>query len=179
MRKKDYMAFLELIDFKKVRKALWYILCIAVTISLQNLLFARVEIFGVHPLFVPVIVIAIGVYEGAVWGAAMGLITGYFFDMTLLDSTALFMVLLAAMGFAAGFLTEFLINRRFFSYFVLSLAALAATALCQVVPLWIFKGTPFGQLLPTMLLQILWSCPFCFPAYFAVKAISIRRKEAE
>ncbi len=173
------MAFLELIDFKKIRKALWYILCVIVTVSLQNLLFSRVEILGVKAFFVPVIVIAIGVYEGAVWGAALGLITGWVCDITMLDSTATFLVLFAALGFAAGFLTEFIINRRFFSYFVLSVAALAVTVLCQIVPLWIFKGNPLGSILPTALLQILWSLPFTLPAYFAVKAISIRRKEEE
>ncbi len=173
------MAFLELIDFKKIRKALWYLLCVIITISLQNLLFSRIAIFGVHALFVPVIVIAIGVFEGAVWGAALGLVTGYFCDMTMVDNTALFLVLFAAMGFAAGFLTEFLINRRFFSYFVLAVAALLITAICQIVPLWIFRGTPFLDLLPTVLLQVLWSAPFTVPAYFAVKAVSIRRKEEE
>jgi len=173
------MAFLELIDFKKIRKALWYILCVIITISLQNLLFARVEFWGVHAFFVPVIVIAIGVYEGAVWGAALGLITGWFCDITMLDSTATFLAVFAALGFAAGFLTEFIINRRFFSFFVLALAGLLITALCQIVPLWVFKGNPLGSILPTMLLQVLWSCPFAVPAYFAVKAISIRRKEEE
>ncbi len=173
------MAFLELIDFKKIRKALWYLLCVIITISLQNLLFSRVAIFGVHALFVPVIVVAFGIFEGAVWGAALGLVTGYFCDMTMVDNTALFMVLFAVMGFAAGFLTEFLINRRFFSYLVLSVAALLLTAICQIVPLWIFRATPFFDLLPTVLLQVLWSTPFSVPAYFAVKAISIRRKEEE
>ncbi len=173
------MAFIELIDFKKIRKALWYLLCVIIAISLQNLLFSRVALFGVHPLFIPVVVIAFGVFEGAVWGASLGLITGYFCDITMLDSTALFMVLFALMGFAAGFLTEFLINRRFFSYFVLAVAALIITVICQVVPLWIFKGTPIFHLLPTMILQVLWSAPFTFPAYFAVKAVSIRRKEEE
>ena len=173
------MAFLELIDFKKVRKALWYLLCVAITISLQNLLFSQVEILGVHAFFVPVIVVAIGVFEGAVWGAALGLVAGYFCDITMMESTVLFMVLFAAIGFAAGFLTEFLINRRFFSCFVLCTAALFATAICQIVPLWIFQSTPLGSLLPTLFLQILWSLPFSVPAYLAVKAVSIRRKEEE
>ncbi len=173
------MLIYELIDFKKIRKGLWYILCVIVTISLQNLLFSRIAIFGVRPYFVPVIVIAIGIFEGGVWGALMGLITGYFCDMTLVDNTALFMVLFAILGFAAGFMTEFLINRRFFSFLVLAVAALLISALCQIVPLWIFRSTPLGQLLPTLLLQVLWSVPFAVPAYFAVKAVSIRRKEED
>ena len=171
------MIFLELIDFKKVRKALWYILCVIISISLQNLLFARVEIFGAKAFFVPVIVIAIGVFEGAVWGASLGILAGYLCDLTVLDSTVMYLVLFAAMGFAAGFLTEFVINRRFFSCFVLSLSALIITAFCQIIPLWVFKSTPLGSIMPTFLLQILWSCPFTLPAYFAVKAINAKKRE--
>ena len=173
------MPIYELIDFRKIRKGLWYTICVIVTISLQNLLFSRIAFWGVHPYFVPCLVIAIGIFEGGIWGAVMGLITGYFCDMTLLDNTALFMVLFALMGFASGFLTEFIINRRFFSFLVLVVAALLLTALCQIVPLWIFRSTPLGQLLPTLLLQTIFSIPFAIPAYFAVKAVSIRRKEEE
>ncbi|MBE7016961.1 MAG: hypothetical protein E7420_02210 [Ruminococcaceae bacterium] len=173
------MAFIELINFKKIRKALWYLLCVIISISLQNLLCSRIALFGVHAFFIPVVVIAFGVFEGAVWGASLGLITGYFCDITMLESTVLFMVLFAALGFAAGFLAEFIINRRFFSYFVLALSGLILTVICQIVPLWIFKGTSLLQLLPTMILQILWSAPFTVPAYFAVKAVSIKRKEED
>ena len=173
------MAFLELIDFKKIRKALWYILCVIVTLSLQNLLFSQVEIFGTRAFFAVVIVVAIGVFEGAIWGATLGLITGYFCDISMLESTATFAVLFAIVGFAAGFLAEFVINRRFFSYFVLALVALIAATLCQIVPLWIFKSTALGSLLPTALLQIVWSAPFSVPAYFAVKAISTKMTDAE
>ena len=86
------MALIELIDFKKIRKALWYLLCIIISISLQNLLCARVAIFGVHAFFIPVVIIAFGVFEGAVWGASLGLVAGYFCDITMLESTVLFMV---------------------------------------------------------------------------------------
>ena len=173
------MALIELIDFKKIRKALWYLLCIIISISLQNLLCARVAIFGVHAFFIPVVIIAFGVFEGAVWGASLGLVAGYFCDITMLESTVLFMVLFAAMGFAAGFLSEFIINRRFFSYFVLAVLGLILTVICQIIPFWIFKGTSLWKILPTMILQTLWSAVFTVPAYFAVKAISIKRKEEE
>lgn len=171
------MAFLELLDIKKIRKALIYLLCVIVTISLQNMLFSRVEIAGAKPLFVPVIVVAIGIFEGGFWGGMFGLVTGWLFDMTLLDNTVLFMLLFTFLGFASGFLTRFVINRRFFSAMLLSALALFATGVCQIVPLWIFSSTPLGDLMPTLLLQTLWSVPFAAPAYFAVKTISERRRE--
>lgn len=171
------MAFLELLDIKKIRKGLIYLLCVIVSIGLQNLLFARVSFWGVHVMFVPVIVVAIGIFEGGVWGAVFGLICGWLLDMTMLSSTATFLVLFALLGFGAGFLTEFVINRRFFSAMLLSLLALGITAACQIVPLWAFHSTPLGDVLPTAGLQTAVSLPFAVPAYFAVKAISARRKE--
>ena len=51
-------------------------------------------------------------------------------------------------------------------------AALLITALCQIVPLWIFHGTALGALLRTALLQALWSLPFAVPVYFVAKRIA-------
>ncbi|MGN1001302.1 MAG: hypothetical protein ACI4PC_00900 [Oscillospiraceae bacterium] len=171
------MAFLDLIDLKKIRRALLYVLCVIVTLGLQDAFFSRVELLGVRALFVPVIVVAIGLFEGGVWGCVFGLVTGYFCDMSFSANTALFLVLFAVFGFLAGFLAEFLVNRRFLSYAILSALALFITPMCQIVPLWIFNGTPLSQLMPTVCLQALWSLPFMIPAYFAVKAIAAREKE--
>lgn len=171
------MAFLDLIDLKKIRRALLYALCVIVTLGLQDAVFSRVELLGVRAMFVPVIVVAIGLYEGGVWGCMFGLLTGYLCDMSFSANTALFLVLFAVFGFLAGFLAEFLVNRRFMSYFILAAAALFITPVCQIVPLWIFDGTPLGKLLPTVCLQALWSLPFTVPAYFAARAIAARERE--
>ena len=171
------MPFLELLNMKKIRKALIYLALIFVSLGLQNMLLGRIALWGVHAFIMPAVVVAIGVFEGGVWGAALGLVAGWLTDMTLLDSTATYMVLCAILGFGGGFLTEFFINRRFFSYMLLALAAELIAGCCQVVPLWIFRSTPLGALLPTLLLQTLWSLPFAAAAYFAVKAIAVKRKE--
>lgn len=169
---------LDLIDLKKIRRALLYAVCVIVTLGLQDMIFSRVELLGVHALFVPVTVVAIGLFEGGVWGCLFGLVTGYLCDMSFSANTVLFLVLFAVFGFLAGFLADFLVNRRFLSCAVLSALALFITPLCQIVPLWIFDGTPLSALLPTACLQALWSLPFIVPAYFAVRAIAARKKDA-
>ena len=171
------MEFIELLNMKKIRKAGIYLLCVIVVLGLQNMLLARISFWGVRALMLPALVVAIGIFEGAVWGTVFGLILGWLSDMSFLDSTATYMVLYAVLGFGSGFLTEFFINRRFFSYMLLTLAAGLITAGCQIVPLWIFHSTPLGGLLPTALLQNFWSLFFAVPVYFAVKAIAQRRKE--
>jgi hypothetical protein len=84
-------------------------------------------------------------------------------------------LLYPALGFFSGLLGKFLVNKRFFSYLILSAAALALTAACQMFRLLVFDGAPGMALLRTAGLQVLWSLPFSVPAYFACKALSGRR----
>ena len=136
------------------------------------MVFSQIELLGVHALFVPAIVVAIGMYEGGVWGALFGLLAGYICDMSFSANTALFLVLFAVFGFLSGLLADFFVNCRFYSFMIIAALALLITPVCQIIPLWIYDGTPLGALLPTAALQTLWSIPLAAPAYFAVKAIA-------
>ena len=168
--------FLDLINLDKIRRAVLYLFCIIVSLWLQTMVFSRVAPLGVKPFFLPVVVVAIGLWENGVWGAVLGLITGLYTDMAMTESTATFLVLFSLYGFAAGVLGEFVINRRFVSYMILSALALLFTAACQIVPLWIFRGAALEALLPVALLQSAWGFPLAVPVYFAAKAISGRRR---
>lgn len=167
---------LDLINLEKIRRAVLYIICIAISLWLQMMVFSRVTILGVKPFFLPVVVIAIGLWEGGVWGGALGLATGLYADLAMAESTVTFLVLFAFFGFFSGVLGEFVINRRFVSYMILAALSLLFAAACQIVPLWIFKGAALGGLLPVALLQSAWGYPLAVPAYFAAKAISGRRR---
>ena len=68
----------DLINKDKVHRVLWCALYMAVTLLLQNTVFAHIALFGVHAMFVPAVVVAVGVFEGGTWGAVFGLIAGYF-----------------------------------------------------------------------------------------------------
>ena len=100
----------DLINQDKVHRALWCALYLAVTLLLQNTVFAHVALFGVHAMFVPAVVVAVGVFEGGTWGAVFGLIAGYFCAMGYPGTGMLFAVLFAVIGFGAGMLAEYLIN---------------------------------------------------------------------
>ena len=168
--------FLDLINLNKIRRAILYLFVIGVTMWLQTMLLARLTILGVKPFFVPVVAVAIGLWEGGVWGCLLGLITGLSCDLALNESVVTFLVLFSAYGFFSGVLAEHVINRRFLSYLILAVLALLLTALIQIVPHWIFRGVSLNLLLPIALLQTLWSIPFAVPAYFACKAVSGKRR---
>ena len=168
------MILFDLINLKQLRRALLYALCLLVTLTLQNALFSQIAPMGVKAMFVPTLVVAIGLFEGGFWGGVFGMVAGLFCDMASTDTTVLYTVFFAAEGFLAGMLADIYINRRFYSCLILSLAALVFTALLRIVPLWIYRGADIALLLRTGALQTLWSLPFAAPAYFACRSIASR-----
>ena len=171
------MPLFELIDFRKLRKAILYLICIVAAVWLQTMALPRMELLGAKPFFIPALAVAVGMFEGGVWGGLLGLLAGIGCDWSFSDSTVQFLVLFAAFGFLSGLLSEFLINRSFFACMLLSVLALAVTALCQVIPLWIFRGADPKALFPVAGLQVLWSLPFAALSYLVVKRIAGRNPD--
>ena len=163
------MIFLDLINLKKIRRAVICVLCIIAALWIQIMVLARVDIAGAKPMILPGLAAAFGV-----WGGSLGIVAGLLYDRCCVGSAALYLVLFAAFGFFAGVLAEYLLNRRFLSFFILSAAALVVTALCQIIPMWLFHDAMLGPLLAIGAKQTLWSLPLTVPVYFAAKGISKR-----
>ena len=171
------MAILELINLRKARKAILYLLLIVVALWLQTMVLSRVNLLGAKPFFLPVLAVAFGLFEGGVWGGMLGLAAGIGCMLSLAGSPVLFLVLLPVFGFLSGLLAEFLINRRFLSYLLLSALALLVTSLLQALPLWLFRGAELSPLARVALLQALWSLPLAVPTYFVVKLLAGRERD--
>ena len=167
---------LDLIDLKKIRKAILYLLCIVVCHWFQTLALSRAVLLGAAPLFLPALAVAIGMWEGGVWGALLGLVAGALLDAACSDSHVLFTLLFMVYGFFSGMLTDFFINRRFLSYVLLSAAALLLTALVQILPL-LLRGSAIAPLLRTALFQGLWSLPLALPVWPIVRAVAGKARE--
>lgn len=170
------MGILELINLRKARKAILYLLCIVVTLWLQTMVFSRLVLLGAKPFFVPALIVAIGMFEGGVWGGMLGLAAGLGCLWSMAGSPVLFLVLLPVFGFLSGLLADFLINRRFLAYLLLAALALLVTALLQALPLWVFRGAAPRPLMTVALLQALWALPLAVPAYFVTKLLAGRER---
>jgi cell shape-determining protein MreD len=166
--------FLDLIDLNKLRRGVLYALFLLAVLAVQNLVLSHVSILGVRPMILPVAVAAVGLFEGGVWGGAFGLCAGLLTDMSF-ETTVLFTILFTVLGFLTGMLAQFVLNRRFFSYLFVSLAALLITALGQMFQLLAFQGADLIRLLLTAGLQTLWSLPLCIPVYFPCRAMARRK----
>jgi len=172
MREAFVMIFLDLINLKKIRKAIVYLFCIVLTLWLQTMVFSRVAFLGAKPFFVPALVVAIGLFEGGIWGGVLGLVTGFYCDMSLSGNTIQFTVFCTACGFFSGCLVDFVINRRFVSYMLLAALTLLAAAFIQAAPLWLFRDTAPAPLFSVAGLQAVWSLPFAVLFYYITRAIA-------
>lgn len=153
--------------FKKVniKRVLKYALYMFLALVCQNMLFTQIRPLGVCPMVLPAVAVAVGMFEGATWGTVFGLIMGVFADMAFVENTVTFTVLFPALAFVSGFISQFFLNRRFFAFMCSALAALFITALVQMVLTTALDGLS-AAMIPTVLLQTVWSLPPAVLAYF-------------
>lgn len=149
------------------RKLLKYALYLFLALLLQNMLLGGVRIAGVCPLVLPAAAVALGMFEGPVWGVLLSIVLGIFGDMAYVENTILFTLLFPLLSFAASFVTRFFINRRFFAFMGAAAAAYVITGLVQMMH--VSASDSFSlTMLGTVILQALWALPFAPLAYFPV-----------
>ena len=148
-----------------VKRVLYYVLYMFLALVCQNMIFPQFRIFGICPMALPAVAVAVGMFEGATWGSVFALVMGVFADMSFVENTTMFTVLFPAIAFASGFISQFFINRRFFAYMFTAFAALVVTAVVQMVKLSLIDGWTADMLL-TVLLQAIISLPPAVLAYF-------------
>lgn len=165
--------FRDLINREKIRRALLYLAYILAAQFLQDTFFSSISLFGVNMCFMPAVVVAIGAFEGGVWGAAFGLVCGFMCDISY-DNVALFTVVFPVLGFFAGVLTRWFVNASFFAYMIMCLAAFAVTAAGQMLELFI-RGHSLLPMLRTAVIQVLWSMPMAAALYFPCRSIARRK----
>lgn len=159
------MTLRELFAKINVKRLLKYALYMFLSLMAQNMLFTQIRPFGVCPMVLPAVAVAVGMFEGATWGAVFSLIMGIFADMAFIENTVTFTILFPALSFAAGFVSQFHINRRFFAFMGVTLAALLVTGVVQMLKTAAMDVWA-GSMITTVLLQTLWSLPPAVLAYF-------------
>lgn len=155
----------EFIPKINLRKVLLYALYIFVTLVIQDMLLSQFRIFGVCPMVLPAAAVAAGMFEGATWGSVIAVVIGVFADMAFPESTVTFTLLFPVLSFAAGFISQFYINKRFFAFMLASLGALLVTALVQMLHVMVTDSFSL-VMISTVVMQTLWSLPFAALAYF-------------
>ena len=139
----------DLLEKINVGKILRYGLYLLVLLIAQNILFTQLRLLGVCPMVLPAAAVAMGMFEGATWGPLFS----------------------PAISFAAAFISNFFINRRFFAYIGAAAFGLLITAFGQLLKT--AASDSFSTVMvTTALLQSLWSLPFAVLAYFPPARLS-------
>ena len=155
----------EILKKINIKRLLQYWLFMFLSLVAQNMLFTQLRPLGVCPLVLPAVAVAVGMFEGAVWGAVFSLVLGYFADMAFIENTIAFTVLFPALSFLAGFVAQFFINRRFFAYMGAAFIGILITGIFQMLKT-VAMDVWSGSMISTVILQTLWSLPFAALAYF-------------
>lgn len=150
---------LNRIDFKKLRVFLEYAVYLLLAMLLQGLLFSRLSIFGVKGFVLPAAVVAAGMFLGGMRGAVFGICLGLVTDMSYTESSFMYTIVFALIGFGAGFASEFYINKSFLVFMVISVIAVLLSGLAQYLAAVIFGGAELVQGIVTVLLQTALSIP--------------------
>ena len=155
----------DLFEKINIHRVLRYALFMLLTLMAQNMILSHFRLFGSCPMVLPAVAVAGGLFEGATLGPLFSLIMGIFADMSFVEHTIFFALVLPALSFAAAFVSQFFINRRFFAFMGITLAALFITAALQMLKT-LAGDTWSGAMLSTVIVQTLWSLPFSAVAYF-------------
>lgn len=166
--------FADVIDLKRLRLALIYMLTLVVLMFFQDTVFARLGLFGVKMLFIPAAIVAVSLFEGGFRGGLFGLLAGLLCDLTFPESSLLFTVLFPAIGFFSGLASEFWLSRSFTAYLTTAACALLVTALCQMMRVILVEPGSVLACLVTVLVQTLWSMPMAVVCYFLMGRIHRR-----
>ena len=155
----------DLFEKINIHRVLRYALFMLLTLMAQNMILSHFRLFGSCHMVLPAVAVAVGMFEGATLGPLFSLIMGIFADMSFVEHTIFFALVLPALSFTAAFVSQFFINRRFFAFMGITLAALFITAVLQMLKT-LAGDTWSGAMLSTVIVQTLWSLPFSAVAYF-------------
>ena len=176
LQNRGVIMWRDLIRKDRLRSILLLALYLALTLLVQNTLFAKLRIWGVHVIVLPALMTAVGMFRGPVWGGVFGIFAGVFANMGYPESIVLFILLLPLIGYVTGMLSEHLLTRSLVAFLCMVLGAQLLTAFFQLFRLWVFQGAEFKALLITGLKQTAVSLPFSIPFFYISRAVNRRER---
>ncbi len=164
---------IDLIDLSRLRRSIVYGLVLLGLFILQALFVSKLPLLGVRAMLVPAFVVAVGLWEGGLWGGLVGLAAGYFMDLGYSEQTVLFTVLFPMLGFFSGMLGKYLLHKGFVSFITLALCGLCVITFCQMFRfLFIADTVSRWAVWRTGIIQVLWSIVWSIPVYFPIRRIA-------
>lgn len=140
---------------------------------LERYILARVPVFGVQPMLLPLAVMAVAVLEGSVAGAGFGLAVGVLYDALALRGMGAMILGLTLLGLAAGIAAQYVLNQGFVGCLICSAVSLCLIDLVRSL-IRLAQGVALPALLRVAVPEILWSLVFAWPVYLIFRWVHRR-----
>ena len=119
---------------------------------------------GAVPLLIPMMVVAVGILEGARAGAGFGIAAGLVLAAATHGST-LWVCLLSLCGWVCGLLAQYVLRRDFVGFLPAALVLAFLRCGYMVFSGWAGGAAEVTVLLRVALLECLWTVLFAMPVY--------------
>ena len=131
--------------------------------------------FGAVPLLLVVAAAGLSHFADSGRGAVLGLFCGILCDVALGKPTIMCTVTLSVIGLFLGYLGETVLSRRFPSYLICCIGAVALMSFVQMFGLLFFDGAAVFSLLLTAVMQTVSSSVCAVLMYPIIKRLAHRR----
>ncbi|MCD8146778.1 MAG: rod shape-determining protein MreD [Clostridiales bacterium] len=147
--------------------ALSYLVMYFIKICILN----RIPIYGALPELAPLVVAAVGCYEGSLGGALYGLGVGFFCSAVYFRGGTMMIPICTVTGVLAGLTTRRQIGKNFLGVVLCGAMGVLVLEGARVFYYYTFGGNDMETLLRIAVPEGLYSLVFVIPIYFVYAAI--------
>lgn len=152
-------------------RSLAYVPFLLMLFIIQAAILPRAPIFGVKAQLLPLVVASAGVCAGVVTGGVVGLFAGMLMDISFNEPTIVYTLVFCFLGLFIGYLCDTLLMKRFPTYILMSILALAVSGVTELLKALIALGSGIAPMLWVALFEALFSFIFAIPVYLITRSI--------
>lgn len=156
---------------KSVIRSLAYIPFLLMLFFIQAAILPRVPIFGVKAQLLPLVVAAAGVCGGVISGGVVGLFAGMLMDISFNEPTIVYTLVFCFLGLFIGYLCDTILIKRFPTYLLMSVLALAVSGITELIKAIFALGAGVVPMLWISLFEGIFSFIFALPVYLITRSI--------
>ncbi|MGN0448483.1 MAG: rod shape-determining protein MreD [Acutalibacteraceae bacterium] len=158
-----------------------YVILAVLTAAIQHTPRFRVEIFGLAPMLLVPLTVAVAMQERSTVGLFFGALTGVLWDFASSGADGMYTLLLSTIGFFIGVLVSFIIRNNIISAVILNLCACFAVSIAYWGVFIFRKGYEgmyellFGYYLPCAFVTSLFIFLYYYLISSFIKSTSVKK----
>lgn len=161
-------------NVKIVKKWALYVGLALLTMLLQEFLFTRMQIYGIHPMLGGALTAVIAMFEGGIGGAVFGLIVGILQDTATIGYEGYYAIVYLLCGLFTGFVCEYMFRKSILTALLWALISSAAATLFYYMLFFLITGRAgIAALWQVALPEIIYSTMMTPLVYYPAMRIAL------